>query len=135
MRTLLMGLLLGNAMVSAMTDAEKKEDGTSLHGGMDEHSLILYLKEGRLARLSRIASPGHRRARREGLEGVLRSSQRSDAEDSRWRRPGGDPAIRGHPRTESDLPEGMDRAGQRARRSARREAARMAAKEAAVASR
>ena len=34
----------GNAMVGAMTDAEKKEDGASLHGGMDEHSLILYLK-------------------------------------------------------------------------------------------
>lgn len=34
----------GNAMVSAMTDAEKREDGSSLHGGMDEHSLILYLK-------------------------------------------------------------------------------------------
>ena len=34
----------GNAMVASMTDAEKKEDGASLHGGMDEHSLILYLK-------------------------------------------------------------------------------------------
>jgi len=34
----------GNAMVAGMTDAEKKEDGSSLHGGMDEHSLILHLK-------------------------------------------------------------------------------------------
>lgn len=34
----------GNAMGAAMTAAEKKEDGVSLHGGMDEHSLILHLK-------------------------------------------------------------------------------------------
>ena len=33
----------GNAM-SVMTDAEKKEDGASLHGGADEHSLMLHLK-------------------------------------------------------------------------------------------
>ena len=33
----------GNAMVAAMTDAQKKADGASLHGGMDEHSLILHL--------------------------------------------------------------------------------------------
>jgi hypothetical protein len=26
-----------------MTDAEKREDGASLHGGMDEHSLMLHL--------------------------------------------------------------------------------------------
>ena len=34
----------GNAMVASMTAAEKKEDGASLHGGMDEHSLILHLR-------------------------------------------------------------------------------------------
>jgi len=34
----------GNAMGAAMTAAEKKEDGVSLHGGMDEHSLMLHLK-------------------------------------------------------------------------------------------
>jgi creatinine amidohydrolase len=34
----------GNAMVATMNDAEKKEDGVSLHGGMDEHSLLLHLK-------------------------------------------------------------------------------------------
>jgi creatinine amidohydrolase/Fe(II)-dependent formamide hydrolase-like protein len=45
----------GNAMVSAMTDAEKKEDGASLHGGMDEHSLILYLKP-------ELVAPGYRTA-------------------------------------------------------------------------
>jgi creatinine amidohydrolase len=33
----------GNAM-SVMTEAEKKEDGASLHGGADEHSLMLHLK-------------------------------------------------------------------------------------------
>ena len=33
----------GGAM-SGMTDAEKKADGLSLHGGIDEHSLMLYLK-------------------------------------------------------------------------------------------
>ena len=45
----------GNAMVSAMTDAEKKEDGASLHGGMDEHSLILYLKP-------ELVAPGYKSA-------------------------------------------------------------------------
>ena len=45
----------GNAMVSAMTDAEKKEDGSSLHGGMDEHSLILYLKP-------ELVAPGYKSA-------------------------------------------------------------------------
>ncbi len=34
----------GSAMAAGMTDAEKKEDGASLHGGADEHSLMLYLK-------------------------------------------------------------------------------------------
>jgi creatinine amidohydrolase len=33
----------GNAM-SVMTEAEKKEDGASLHGGADEHSLMLHLR-------------------------------------------------------------------------------------------
>ena len=30
--------------MSAMTDAQKKEDGVSLHGGADEHSLMLHLQ-------------------------------------------------------------------------------------------
>jgi creatinine amidohydrolase/Fe(II)-dependent formamide hydrolase-like protein len=34
----------GTAMASAMNEKEKAEDGASLHGGADEHSLILYLK-------------------------------------------------------------------------------------------
>ena len=33
----------GSAL-GALTDAEKKEEGVSLHGGMDEHSLMLYLQ-------------------------------------------------------------------------------------------
>jgi creatinine amidohydrolase/Fe(II)-dependent formamide hydrolase-like protein len=45
----------GNAMVSAMTDAEKKEDGASLHGGMDEHSLMLHLNP-------QLVSPGYKSA-------------------------------------------------------------------------
>src|SRR6185369_14272861 len=45
----------GNAMVSAMTDAEKKEDGASLHGGMDEHSLMLHLNP-------QLVSPGYKTA-------------------------------------------------------------------------
>lgn len=45
----------GNAMAAATTDAEKKEDGTSLHGGMDEHSLILHLKP-------ELVAPGYKNA-------------------------------------------------------------------------
>jgi len=45
----------GNAMAAAMTDAEKKEDGASLHGGMDEHSLILHLQPA-------LVAPGYRNA-------------------------------------------------------------------------
>jgi creatinine amidohydrolase/Fe(II)-dependent formamide hydrolase-like protein len=44
----------GNAMAS-MTDAEKKEDGRSLHAGMDEHSLMLHLRP-------ELVAPGHRTA-------------------------------------------------------------------------
>ena len=35
--------------MSAMTAAEKKEDGVSLHGGADEHSLMLHLQPGLVA--------------------------------------------------------------------------------------
>lgn len=45
----------GNAMSAAMSDKEKAEDGASLHGGADEHSLILYLKP-------ELVSPGYRNA-------------------------------------------------------------------------
>jgi len=39
----------GGAM-SVMTPAEKKADGVSLHAGMDEHSLMLYLRPDLVAR-------------------------------------------------------------------------------------
>ena len=39
----------GSAM-SIMTPAQKKEDGLSLHGGADEHSLMLYLQPSLVAR-------------------------------------------------------------------------------------
>jgi creatinine amidohydrolase len=45
----------GNAMGAAMTDAEKKEDGVSLHGGMDEHSLMLHLRPD-------LVAPGYKEA-------------------------------------------------------------------------
>src|SRR5688572_18185598 len=35
--------------MSAMTDAQKKEDGVSLHGGADEHSLMLHLQPNLVA--------------------------------------------------------------------------------------
>jgi creatinine amidohydrolase/Fe(II)-dependent formamide hydrolase-like protein len=38
----------GNAM-SVMTEAQKKEDGASLHGGADEHSLMLHLRPNLVA--------------------------------------------------------------------------------------
>ena len=39
----------GSAM-QGMTDAEKKSDGLSLHGGMDEHSLMLFLRPDLVAK-------------------------------------------------------------------------------------
>jgi creatinine amidohydrolase/Fe(II)-dependent formamide hydrolase-like protein len=45
----------GNAMGAAMTEPEKKEDGASLHGGMDEHSLILHLNPA-------LVAPGYKTA-------------------------------------------------------------------------
>jgi len=44
----------GSAMQS-MTDAEKQEDGVSLHAGMDEHSLMLHLQPA-------LVAPGFRNA-------------------------------------------------------------------------
>jgi creatinine amidohydrolase len=45
----------GNAMAATMTDAQKKEDGVSLHGGMDEHSLLLHLRPS-------LVAPGYKQA-------------------------------------------------------------------------
>jgi creatinine amidohydrolase len=45
----------GQAMMSTMTAAEQHEDGASLHGGADEHSLLLYLRP-------ELVAPGYRTA-------------------------------------------------------------------------
>ena len=149
----------GNAMVKTMTDAEKREDGASLHGGMDEHSLILHLRPdlvapgykncagdhgtdragelrrgqaSGLAGLHRIAAAGDGADGRADLECLRVGGERADAEDSRRRGSVGDPALRRHPREEPALPEGMDRPGEGARRGARRETTRVAAAETTV---
>lgn len=44
----------GNAM-SVMTEQQKRDDGVSLHGGADEHSMMLYLAPG-------LVAPGYRTA-------------------------------------------------------------------------
>ena len=46
----------GNAM-SVMTPAEKAADGLSLHAGMDEHSLMLYLRPDMVAKDYKSAPP------------------------------------------------------------------------------
>jgi creatinine amidohydrolase/Fe(II)-dependent formamide hydrolase-like protein len=46
----------GGAM-SVMTPAEKRADGVSLHAGMDEHSLMLYLRPDLVAKDYRTAPP------------------------------------------------------------------------------
>jgi creatinine amidohydrolase len=46
----------GRALVG-LSDAEKKEEGVSLHGGMDEHSLMLHLRP-------ELVAPGYRTAPR-----------------------------------------------------------------------
>jgi len=58
----------GDAMVAALTDAEKKEDGASLHGGADEHSLMLYLKPELVAPGYREAPPRAGRSTRESFD-------------------------------------------------------------------
>ena len=50
----------GSALGS-LTDAEKKEEGVSLHGGMDEHSLMLHLRP-------ELVSPGYKK--RTGRDGT-----------------------------------------------------------------
>jgi creatinine amidohydrolase len=68
----------GGAM-SVMTPAEKKADGLSLHAGMDEHSLMLYLRPDLVARDVRrapaVAGSNYDEsfavARRDGWEGYV----------------------------------------------------------------
>ena len=76
----------GGAM-SGLTAAEKAADGLSLHGGMDEHSLMLYLRPGLVARDYRDAksvSGGNydeafATARRSGWPGYLGAPQLATA--------------------------------------------------------
>lgn len=46
----------GKAVSERLTAAQRKEDGVSLHGGVDEHSLMLYLQPN-------LVDPGFRNAR------------------------------------------------------------------------
>jgi creatinine amidohydrolase len=43
-------------VLGGLSEAEKKEDGVSLHGGLDEHSLMLHLKP-------ELVAPGYKQAR------------------------------------------------------------------------
>jgi creatinine amidohydrolase len=77
----------GGAMQS-MTDAEKKADGLSLHGGMDEHSLMLYLRPDLVAKDFRTAKSvnganyeaAFATARGEGWPGYLGAPQLATVE-------------------------------------------------------
>jgi creatinine amidohydrolase/Fe(II)-dependent formamide hydrolase-like protein len=76
----------GGAM-AAMTDPEKAADGVSLHAGMDEHSLMLYLRPDLVARDYReaksVSGPNYQEAfataRREGWPGYLGAPQLATA--------------------------------------------------------
>lgn len=58
----------GNAMVRAMDEKEKAEDGASLHGGADEHSLMLHLKPELVSPKFREAAPVAGRSAKESYE-------------------------------------------------------------------
>ncbi len=76
----------GGAM-SDMTPTEKREDGLSLHAGMDEHSLMLYLRPDLVSRDFRSAKSvngtnydeAFATARRDGWEGYLGAPQLATA--------------------------------------------------------
>ena len=141
----------GSAM-SVMTEAEKKEDGASLHGGADEHSLMLHLQPN-------LVSPDYKAAttvtgataqasvaaaNAEGWPGYIGAPRIATAELGRqiWNAfsaaalksavdilNGTDPAsiraVHELHAQESD-PSGLDQAGERARRHLRRAAADLA---------
>jgi creatinine amidohydrolase/Fe(II)-dependent formamide hydrolase-like protein len=77
----------GKAMVSTMTDADRNEDGASLHGGADEHSLLLYLQPELVAPdyrtapavTGRTAQESFDVARRSGWPGYLGSPRLASA--------------------------------------------------------
>ena len=85
----------GNAMASAMNEKEKAEDGASLHGGADEHSLILYLRPELVSRdyrqaaavAGRSAMESFSLAKRSGWPGYIGSPRLASAKlgEAIWR--------------------------------------------------
>ena len=73
-------------VLGGLSDAEKKEDGVSLHGGLDEHSLMLYLKP-------ELVAPGYKRAR--AVTGQTMAESFSTAGSADW------PGYLGSPRLAS----------------------------------
>lgn len=58
-----------------LTDAQKKEDGVSLHGGMDEHSMMLYLRP-------ELVAPDYRDAK--SVAGATYEASFAAAKQSDW---------------------------------------------------
>ncbi len=67
----------------SLSDAEKKEDGVSLHGGLDEHSLMLHLKP-------ELVAPGYKQAK--AVTGQTMAESFSAARAADW------PGYLGSPR-------------------------------------
>ena len=70
-------------VLGSLSDAEKKEDGVSLHGGLDEHSLMLHLKP-------EFVAPGYKQAK--AVTGQTMAESFSAARAADW------PGYLGSPR-------------------------------------
>jgi creatinine amidohydrolase/Fe(II)-dependent formamide hydrolase-like protein len=70
-------------VLGGLSDAEKKEDGVSLHGGLDEHSLMLHLKP-------ELVAPGYEQAK--AVTGQTMAESFSAAKAADW------PGFLGSPR-------------------------------------
>ena len=70
-------------VLGGLSDAEKKEDGVSLHGGLDEHSLMLHLKP-------EFVAPGYKQAK--AVTGQTMAESFSAARAADW------PGYLGSPR-------------------------------------
>ena len=70
-------------VLGGLSDAEKKEDGVSLHGGLDEHSLMLHLKP-------ELVAPGYKQAK--AVTGQTMAESFSAARAADW------PGYLGSPR-------------------------------------
>jgi len=70
-------------VLGSLSDAEKKEDGVSLHGGLDEHSLMLHLKP-------ELVAPGYKQAK--AVTGQTMAESFSAARAADW------PGYLGSPR-------------------------------------